>query len=132
MGHPDRPRRRHSTLFQPSRRQLRDNYWGTNRIGNRGNDEFFHPEVVAVNKFRAAMNGEKEQILTNDKGNVVQVARGNKGAALVNLSDRPVKLSIDTPLPDGNYTDRVHNTPFKVKDGRMTARLQPHTAYIIY
>lgn len=110
----------------------RDNYWGTNRIGNRGNDEFFHPEVVAVNKFRAAMNGEKELILTNDKGNVVQVARGNKGAALVNLSDRPVKLSIDTPLPDGNYTDRVHNTPFKVKDGRMTARLQPHTAYIIY
>ncbi|MDE5968435.1 MAG: alpha-amylase family protein, partial [Muribaculaceae bacterium] len=33
----------------------RQNYYGDNVLGARGNDEFFHPEVVAVNKFRTAM-----------------------------------------------------------------------------
>lgn len=38
----------------------RQNYWGDNLLGARGNDEFFHPEVVAVNKFRHDMNGQKK------------------------------------------------------------------------
>ena len=35
----------------------RDNYFGNNVLGARGNDEFKHPEVAAVNKFRHAMRG---------------------------------------------------------------------------
>ena len=34
----------------------RDNYFGNNVLGARGNDEFKHPEVAAVNKFRHAMS----------------------------------------------------------------------------
>ncbi len=110
----------------------RDNYWGNNLIGARGNDEFFHPEVVAVNQFRRAMNGQKEQLFTNDKGTVVEVARGNKGAALVNISDKKVKLSIKTTLPDGVYTDRVHGREFKVKGGVITGTVDPLTSYLLY
>jgi hypothetical protein len=40
----------------------RENYFGDNLLGARGNDEFFHPEVVAVNKFRQAMDGQIENI----------------------------------------------------------------------
>ena len=44
----------------------RQNYYGDNVLGARGNDEFFHPEVVAVNKFRTAMNGQKEDVQVSD------------------------------------------------------------------
>ena len=41
--------------------------------GPKGNDEFFHPEVVAVNKFRKEMDGEKEYIGTAADGSVVEL-----------------------------------------------------------
>ncbi len=110
----------------------RDNYWGNNRIGERGNDEFFHPEVVAVNKFRKAMAGEPEKIFTNNDGSVVEVTRGNKGLVLINLSEREQKIKMTTTLPDGEYTDRVHEAVFKVKNGMIEGKLQPLTSYIIY
>ena len=39
----------------------RENFWGNNRVGARGNDEFKHPEVVAANKFRKDMSGTPEK-----------------------------------------------------------------------
>ena len=39
-------------FFSRPMNSTRQNYWGDNLLGARGNDEFFHPEVVAVNKFR--------------------------------------------------------------------------------
>lgn len=108
-----------------------ENYWGNNRIGERGNDEFFHPEVVAVNKFRKAMAGLPEQIFTSNDGAVIEVARGDKGAAVVNITDKDVKLKIATTLPDGTYTDSLHNTEFKVKKGELTGKLAPLTSYIL-
>lgn len=110
----------------------RQNYWGNNRVGPRGNDEFFHPEVVAANRFRVAMNGEHETITTNPGGEVVMVARGNKGVALINISQRDRKISMPTALPDGTYTDAVHSTTFKVKNGTLTGRLAPLTSYLLY
>ena len=47
-------------------------------LGARGNDEFKHPEVVAVNKFRAAMSGQKEKVDISDNGQVLVVSRGKK------------------------------------------------------
>lgn len=107
------------------------NVWGNNRIGPRGNDNFKHPEVVAVNNFRHAMAGQPEQIITSEKGDIVEVARGDKGAALINLSAKAAKASIATPLPDGTYTDGVHGTEFKVKKGKLTGKLAPLTSYIL-
>ncbi len=110
----------------------RQNYWGNNRIGARGNDEFKHPEVVAANKFRKAMDGQAEKIFTSKDGAVVEICRGNGGAALINLSEEKQKVKIATSLPDGEYTDSVYGTAFKVKNGEMQATVAPMTSYIIY
>lgn len=109
-----------------------DNYWGNNRIGERGNDEFFHPEVVAVNNFRKAMAGLPETIFTSKDGAVVEVARGDKGAALINITSKDVKVKIATTLPDGKYTDKVHGIDFTVKKGELQGKLAPLTSYLLY
>ncbi|MDE6370555.1 MAG: alpha-amylase, partial [Duncaniella sp.] len=82
----------------------RENYWGNNRVGARGNDEFKHPEVVAVNAFRKAMHGQPEALVASDNGAVVAVLRGMKGMALINLSDSEQNFELPTSLPAGTYT----------------------------
>lgn len=109
----------------------RQDYWGDNILGARGNDEFFHPEVVAVNNFRKAMDGQKEDIEISDNGEVVVVNRGNKGAAVVNFANLSNFVDLPTNLPDGNYRDQVYNKEFKVKKGRLTGIAAPHRTYIL-
>lgn len=110
----------------------RDNYWGNNRIGAKGNDEFKHPEVVAVNKFRKAMHGQLEKIKVSADGTIVEINRGNKGAVIVNLSQKPTQLSMKTTLADGTYKDRVYGNTFTVEKGIIKSSLQPETSYVIY
>lgn len=109
-----------------------EKYWGNNRIGERGNDEFFHPEVIAVNKFRKAMAGHPEQIFTSKDGAVIEVARGTAGASFVNITDKEVKIKMPTTLADGKYTDGIHNASFTVKKGEISGKLAPLTSYILY
>ncbi len=110
----------------------RENYWGNNRIGARGNDEFKHPEVVAANKFRTAMSGKAEEITTAKEGAVIEICRGDAGAALVNFSDKEQKVKMATSLPDGEYADAVYGNKFKVAKGNLEGRVAPMTSYIIY
>ena len=110
----------------------RENYWGDNLIGKRGNDEFFHPEVVAVNKFRHAMSGQPETLTFSDNGAVAEVSRGSRGAALVNFSQKDQKIKLSTTLPDGEYTDAVSGSIFKVSKGQLSGKLSPLTTYILY
>lgn len=109
----------------------RENYWGNNQIGARGNDEFFNPEVVAVNKFRKAMSGEPETIAFNENGTVAEVGRGDKGAALVNFSSEPQTVEMPCAMPDGTYTDAVHNSTFTVANGLVSGELAPNASYIL-
>ena len=109
----------------------RENYWGDNLSGERGNDEFFHPEVVAANKFRKAMAGQKEDIQISENGSVLLVNRGKKGAALANISDHANFIDLPTGLPNGTYRDAVYGKEFKVKKGRLTGALAPHRTYIL-
>ncbi len=110
----------------------RDNYYGDNKVGPRGNDEFFHPEVVAANNFRHAMIGQPEQIYVGSDGAVIEVARGAVGASFVNFTDKQQKVEMPCNLPDGKYTDKVHDTQFTVKGGVIKGKMAPFTAYIIY
>lgn len=110
----------------------RDNYWGNNRIGERGNDEFKHPAVVAVNNFRKEMKGQPEQIITSNNGAIVEVARGNKGIVLVNFSSEIVEFDIYTPLTDGRYIDRVYGVSLNINNKRIKGILPPLATYIIY
>jgi alpha-amylase len=107
------------------------NYWGYNRLGEAGNDEYFHPEVVAVNKFRKAMNGQKEDVQVSDTGQVLLVNRGNKGAAMVNISKSASYIDLPTGLPNGKYKDQVYGIEFKVEKGRLKGILAPERSYII-
>jgi len=110
----------------------RNNYWGNNRIGAKGNDEFKHPEVVAVNKFRKAMHGQLEKIKVSADGTIVEINRGDKGAVIVNLSQEPAQLSMKTTLADGTYKDRVYGNTFTVEKGIIKSSLRPETSYVIY
>lgn len=109
----------------------RQNYWGDNVLGARGNDEFFHPEVVAVNKFRTAMSGEKEDLQKSQNGQVLLVNRGRKGAAVINISRQANFVDLPTALPAGTYTDEVYGKEFRVKNGRLTGITAPYRSYIL-
>ena len=109
----------------------RDNYFGNNVLGARGNDEFKHPEVAAVNKFRHAMRGQKEDLQFSDDGQVWLVNRGKKGAAMVNVGSFANFVNLPTGLPDGTYRDKVYGQEFKVKKGRLTGALSPDRSYIL-
>lgn len=109
----------------------RDNYFGNNVLGARGNDEFKHPEVAAVNKFRHAMRGQKEDLQFSEDGQVWLVNRGKKGAAVVNVGSFANFVNLPTGLPDGTYRDKVYRQEFKVKKGRLTGALSPDRSYIL-
>ena len=110
----------------------RENYWGNNLVGARGNDEFKHPEVVAVNRFRQTMAGEPEKIDWTNDGSVVAVSRGSRGVAVANISQKDRKIDLPSLLPDGTYTDAVHSLSFKVKNGRLTGRIPALTSCLLY
>ena len=109
----------------------RENYWGDNLLGARGNDEFFHPEVVAVNKFRQQMEGQLEDIKISEDGEVIVVSRGDKGVAVINFSldENPVELPAG--LADGVYADTVYERTFKVENGILKGNAGAETTYII-
>lgn len=109
----------------------RHNYWGNNVLGAAGNDEFTHPEVAAVNKFRRQMNGQKEDIQISDNGSVLLVNRGRKGAAVVNISTLSNQVDLPTTLPDGTYKDVVYGKEFKVRKGRLKGLAAPNRSYIL-
>ena len=109
----------------------RDNYFGDNLLGARGNDEFFHPEVVAVNKFRQEMDGQTEDVQIAEDGEVIVVNRGDKGAAVINFALESNDVELATGLPEGEYVDQVYGQRFKVENGVLVGTALPETTYII-
>ena len=109
----------------------RENYFGDNLLGARGNDEFFHPEVVAVNKFRKSMEGQVEDVQIAEDGEVIVVNRGDMGAAVINFALEANDVALATALPDGEYKDQVYGTTFVVADGILKGTAQPETTYIL-
>lgn len=109
----------------------RDNFFGDNLLGARGNDEFFHPEVVAVNKFRQSMKGQVEDVRISEDGEVVVVGRGDKGAAVINFATEDNAVQIPVSLPDGEYMDQVYGTTFTVEGGILNGKAKAVTTYIL-
>ena len=109
----------------------RENYFGDNLLGARGNDEFFHPEVVAVNKFRQSMEGQVEDVQIAEDGEVIVVNRGDMGDAIINFALESNDVALATALPDGEYKDQVYGTAFVVENGVLKGTAQPETTYIL-
>lgn len=103
------------------------------RIGNAGNNEFFNPEVVAVNKFRKAMYGLDEEI-ENIDGNlqVLAIVRGGKGIVIINVGDESVPFELPTNLSRGTYKDRAHGVKCSVSFGTLRGTVAPKQILVIY
>ena len=109
-----------------------DNIWGNNVIGPKGDDNFKDPEVVAVNHFHNAMNGESETMSSGGSKKIVVVTRGTKGAVIVNSDkEKDYNVNVSTTLLDGTYTDTAHNTEFIVKDGKLTGTVKADTVVVM-
>ena len=78
------------------------------------------------------MTGQPETLVIAEDGSAVEVARGDKGAALISFSPETVEISLSTTLPDGIYSDKVHSSTFNVNSGVITGHLAPHATYILY
>ena len=118
-------------FFSRPMNSTREDFWGDNLLGARGNDEFFHPEVVAVNKFRQEMDGHTEDIQISADGEVIVVNRGDKGVAVINFAADKNALELATGLADGTYTDVVYGQTFEVSNGTIKGSVLPETTYII-
>lgn len=108
------------------------NIWGNNLIGPKGDDNFVDPEVVAVNHFHNAMNGESEKMSSGGSKKIVVVTRGTKGAVIVNSdTSKDYNVNVTTTLSEGTYTDTAHNTKFIVKDGKLTGTVKADTIVVM-
>ncbi len=107
------------------------NWWGNNLVGAKGNDNFKHPLVVAVNKFRTQMSGQPESLAFSENGAVAVVSRGKKGAAIVNIKNESQTLSVATSLPNGTYKDVVSGKKFQVKKGKIVGQLDAMSAILL-
>lgn len=111
-----------------------DNQWGNNKIGEIGDNFFTDKEVAEVNKFRISMIGEKEKLSNpEDNTEIIMIERGNKGAVIVNVSNDEIRLSeTETNLKNGIYKDKVSGSEFKVKDGKLSGKVDKNSVVILY
>ena len=102
---------------------------GQSQIGDAGSDLWKDPEVVAVNKFRNAMEGQGESF--EDNNGTLVIKRGNKGVTIINWGgDKTMNVSVS--MPDGTYTDQAHGGTFTVSGGKLTGSLGSGKIAAIY
>ena len=77
------------------------------------------------------MVNEPENITISEDGSIASVQRGDKGAVILNVTGKEQKISLGTSLPDGTYTDEVYATQFKVKNGKISGKVEPLKSYIL-
>ncbi len=107
--------------------------WGTNKIGNAGDENYFHPEVVAVNKFHNALAGEPFEM--KNLGGLKQaliITRSDKGAVMINSGTTDVEVKQTVSMLNGYYKDAVKGTQFVVQDGTLTGTLKAGAIAVIY
>lgn len=109
------------------------NQWGKNQIGPTGDDNYRHPEVVAVNQFRNAMVGLPNK-LTNPTGDnkVLMIERGSAGAVIINSSNSDVTLNCATDVADGTYTDEATGSMFTVSGGKLKGTVKAGAVAVVY
>lgn len=106
---------------------------GASKIGDTGNDQFMNEEVAALNKFRLVVSGEDEKMFNADEEKkVLCIERGKKGLVMINAGQKDYKIKCQSALPDGTYTDRAHNTVFKVKNGILSGKIGAEKICVIY
>lgn len=111
------------------------NMWGTmNHIGAAGNPFYKDDTVVAVNRFRNAMSGEKEKLSNLDPDeSVLLIERGSKGLVVVNGGRYSYTLNAAVSLPDGKYINRADGkTEYTVENGVLSGLIFADSAIVLY
>ena len=99
------------------------------QLGDAGDNEWKHPEVVAVNKFRNAMEGSPEYLRNcKDDQSCLMIERGidddtpdNNGVTVANMGgDKDLSGQVTT-LDDGTYKDQVNGNSITVSGGKITS-----------
>ncbi|RSX55520.1 alpha-amylase [Bifidobacterium dolichotidis] len=96
-------------------------------LGAAGDDEWKSPEVVAVNKFRNAMEGAPENLQNcKNSGSCLMIERGiadgnpdNNGVVIANMGGDQDLTDMSTTLDDGTYKDQVNGNEIKVVGGKI-------------
>lgn len=106
---------------------------GTTKIGDAGSDLFKDPTIVAINKFRNAMNGQSEYIRNpNMDQGLVMIERGGKGAVITNLTSEEKGIHSETTLADGQYKDAITGHIFEVSNKQISGKMAPRTVAVLY
>lgn len=110
-------------------------------LGDAGDDEWKHPEVANVNKFRNAMEGNAEY-LRNCQGNnnCLMIERyksdgnsNNDGVTVVNMDGDKNLAGMDTMLDDGEYVDQVYGGKLTVSGKKITSgSVQSGKVHVFY
>lgn len=109
------------------------NMWGNNTLGIAGNENYYHPEVAAVNHFRNAMIGESCTIGGIDRNYAhIYVQRGDKGVVIINYTDDDFDVNTATAMPDGKYTDEAYGNTYTVSGGKISGTVKAQTVAVIY
>ncbi|ATU19783.1 Ig-like domain-containing protein [Bifidobacterium choerinum] len=99
------------------------------QLGDAGDDEWKHPEVKWVNKFRNAMEGNAEYLRNcNGNNNCLMIERyktdgnnNNDGMTVVNMDGDKSLAGMDTTLDDGEYVDQVYGGKLTVSGKKITS-----------
>ncbi|HBP08803.1 MAG TPA: alpha-amlyase, partial [Treponema sp.] len=105
---------------------------GESKIGETGNDEYFSPEVSAVNKFRTAMQGENEKFINGENAGVLIIKRGEKGCVIINLNSKPSAVQVEIKLPKGTYIDKANKTKFVLKNSVLKGKIKQKSICVVY
>lgn len=105
---------------------------GVSKIGDVGNDQFRHPEVVAVNHFRNAMAGEDEAMKNGETRQSLFIERGDRGVVILNFSEKPLKVDIETRLRPGEYLDKISGAKFVSSNGRLKGTVDKEKLAVLY
>lgn len=105
--------------------------WGNNKIGPRGNDEFKHPEVAAVNHFRNAMAGESEYMSNFGGDSCLVIERGTKGAVIINTGAQVSNVKLNK-VADGTYLEEVSGKEVQVSGGTLNYTVPGGSIAVVY
>ncbi|ORX65356.1 alpha-amylase-domain-containing protein [Anaeromyces robustus] len=104
------------------------------QIGDEGDSLYKNDEIIAVNLFRNAMEGENEYLRNGNNSNkILMIERGTKGLVIINLNYQDTYLNNITNLKDGDYENQTNNNnQFKVSNGVITGTLPSRSVTVLY
>ena len=100
-------------------------------IGDIGSKQCFSNEVVAVNKFHNAFNGQSEYLAYS--GSIAYNERGTSGVVLVNVGGGSTSVSVKAnKMAAGTYKDQISGNTFTVSNGTISGKIGSTGIAVVY